>query len=172
MIIKVNKSKGFTLIEIIVVLIILGVLASVALPSLFKCIERSRASEAVVSLKHVADYMDSCITSGQSCYQCGVKIKLPPGDDFSLLVDSYQADHFRIALSCGMPNTTSAVITAVRVDASRSPIIDNNNTPNTTFDCGVIGGVIVPHNSSQIIICREVSGERTMFSSGYYYGMY
>src|SRR3989338_2825605 len=41
-----NKKSGFTLLEIIIVIIIVGVLASLALPRLFDTIEMARTTEA------------------------------------------------------------------------------------------------------------------------------
>jgi len=53
-----NKTSGFTLLEIIIVIIIVGVLASLALPRLFNTIEYSRSTEAlnvIGGLKRGAD---------------------------------------------------------------------------------------------------------------------
>jgi prepilin-type N-terminal cleavage/methylation domain-containing protein len=56
-----NKQSGFTLIEIIVVLIIVGVLAAIALPSLFGNIGKSKGAEAVASLGAYKSQIEGCI---------------------------------------------------------------------------------------------------------------
>jgi prepilin-type N-terminal cleavage/methylation domain-containing protein len=54
------RCKGFTLVEILVVIIIVGVLASVALPSLFRNIEHSRAAEALNTLGIIQRSLEAC----------------------------------------------------------------------------------------------------------------
>ncbi len=45
-----SNKKGFTLLEILIVVVILGVVAGLALPQYFSTIEKSRAQEALSSL--------------------------------------------------------------------------------------------------------------------------
>lgn len=49
------NQKGFTLVELLTVVLIIGVLSSIALPQYMRSIERSRATEAMVSLKALND---------------------------------------------------------------------------------------------------------------------
>ncbi len=48
---KLNNKSGFTLIEIIVVLIIVGILAAIALPNLFSNVSRSQGSGSCCGIR-------------------------------------------------------------------------------------------------------------------------
>ena len=53
----VNK-KGFTLIEMLVVVLIIGILAAIALPQYELSVEKTRASQALVALRSLKDSME------------------------------------------------------------------------------------------------------------------
>ncbi|MBF0521843.1 MAG: prepilin-type N-terminal cleavage/methylation domain-containing protein [Candidatus Omnitrophica bacterium] len=59
---KLNK-KGFTLLEIIIVIIIIGVLAALALPRFFKTVEFSRSTEALIALSSLRQSVERCSLS-------------------------------------------------------------------------------------------------------------
>jgi prepilin-type N-terminal cleavage/methylation domain-containing protein len=63
-----NKKQGFTLLEILVVIIIVGVLASVALPSLYQNVERSRGAEAYHAIGIIKRALDACATQFNGDY--------------------------------------------------------------------------------------------------------
>ena len=68
---KLDKNKsGFTLLEIIIVIIIVGILASLAMPKFFKTVEYSRATEALGSLGAIRRAMDICYQPTQSYAPC------------------------------------------------------------------------------------------------------
>ena len=59
----VHRQKGFTLIEIIIVVVILGILAAIALPRLTSSIDNARAAEAFSVSSTVNKAFDRCLAA-------------------------------------------------------------------------------------------------------------
>ncbi len=66
---KKNK-QGFTLLEVVIVIIIVGVLAGLALPLFFKTVEYARGTEALASLSAVRQAMERCYVQKNTYVDC------------------------------------------------------------------------------------------------------
>ena len=66
----INKKSGFTLIEIIIVIVIIGVLASLALPRLSNQIVSAQATEAIDVLGKYVKAVDKCYQIQESFALC------------------------------------------------------------------------------------------------------
>lgn len=74
---KQMNKKGFTLIEIIVVIIIIGVLASLALPRLFSTVDSSKAAEALRIAPAIREAAERCLIATTTDTNCITGANVP-----------------------------------------------------------------------------------------------
>lgn len=75
-------QEGFTLIEMMIVVAIIGILASIAVPAYNEYVENGRAAEAPATLANLRIQMEQCYQDNRSYTNCGAFCAPPSGDEF------------------------------------------------------------------------------------------
>lgn len=120
-----NSDNGFTLIELMITVAIIGILAAIAYPSYLKQVQKSNRSDAKVALSDVAQRMQRCFTAN-STYDtaagvCSVVDELQGGTGVLSTEQLYQV---KIAADADLTATTY-LLTATPVAGGRQATDDD-----------------------------------------------
>ncbi len=142
-----NNRSGFTLLEIIIVIIIVGVLASLALPRFFATVEFSKSTEALTAMATIRQSMERCwLMANQDYTNCGVGT---PADFTQLDIEDPANSpnaHFTYAIAVGADPSAEYTITATRNasdggDGASTIQIDVDAAGITRSGTGVYSGI-------------------------------
>ena len=116
------NTKGFTLTEVLVTVVILGVLVSVGLPQYMRTVERSRATEAMAAIKAINDAIYVYYADKEKCP--GTFSKLPIAlPDAELGVSAIKTKNFTFTLGdntvATVPGTSCSGAVATRWGTSK-----------------------------------------------------
>lgn len=96
---KKQNNSGFTLIEVLVVVLIIGILTSVALPQYQKAVEKTRAMKGVQALKDILSaqqvYYETYGTYADDLSKLDVEVTIPAGFEITGLTDYQIIIHSR-----------------------------------------------------------------------------
>jgi type IV pilus assembly protein PilE len=81
---KYKRISGFTLIELMIVVVIVGIIASIALPSYQDSVRKARRSDAQTALLENVNFMERFFTENNTYTLGGVSLAITSSDYYSL----------------------------------------------------------------------------------------
>lgn len=126
-----KKSQGFTLIELMIVVAIIGILAAVALPAYQTYAQRAEFSEAVLAATPAKTAIDICVQLGQgNCHQ------IDDGNDGA--DNGWAASDIVTAVKIAGTSTAPLITVETNVPNSAGTNVDFTMTGNTTATPGTV----------------------------------
>ena len=125
-----NKKKGFTLVELIVVIAIIGVLAAIIVPTTLHFVNQGREEAANTELTEIKNAVNTGLTGGGACTPEGIKAILEAAS----------------ITGTGSENTVTITITSAEITFTSSYGDDGGltTTPiNLTGVSGITAGTVI-----------------------------
>ena len=125
-----SRQRGFTLIEVMIVVVIVAILAAIAIPNYRDYVTRGRIVEATAGLGDARNKMEQYFQDNRT-YPTGCVISPTAAGATQVQLQALQ----NFTLSCGALTATTYTVTATGTNTmvGFSYTVDQNNTRTSTF---------------------------------------
>lgn len=114
---KSQSEKGFTLIELMIVVAIIGILAAVAIPQYQNYVLRTQVSRVMVEAGAIKMAVESCISEGRTAIGAGVG-QCNPGATASTLLTGLSQVGVALPANAGVPQVSNSLTGVVTIVAT------------------------------------------------------
>lgn len=95
---SMNGQRGFTLIELMIVVVIIGIIASIAYPSYTRYVQKSVRTDAHAGLMQAASELERCYTRTYSYDSCDI-LDESPDKNYTITVDPASGGGYTLTAS-------------------------------------------------------------------------
>lgn len=130
---KKKNNKGFTLVELLVVIAIIGILAVVAVPSLFKQLDKAKAAQVVSNVKAIQTEILTEYANSQGYASAAATVKkniatIVPTDNRKFTGEDYDVYSVKVdGATITQDATNTATSVAIEVKGIPTDILKNVN---------------------------------------------
>ncbi|NOQ93166.1 MAG: prepilin-type N-terminal cleavage/methylation domain-containing protein [Methylophaga sp.] len=149
-------QQGFTLIELMIVIAIIGILAAIALPAYQQYIGKAKFTEVVLATSTIKTAFEVCIQNGDTRAVCTDSSK-PEGIRVLASVTGSDNGDFVDTVSVGTGSTDGGKITAEAVGSSGTPV---DGLKGETF-------ILTPSVSSDNAVTWDLDTASTCLAANY-----
>jgi type IV pilus assembly protein PilE len=137
-----KRNKGFTLIELMIVVVVIAILAAIAMPLYSDYVRRGRIADATANLSglrvRMEQYFQDNRTYVNAAGDCGVDVTTTPGPNFTYTCAAEELPVQLFTITATGAGSMNGFIYTINQMNTRTSVIDSDKVPGwstPTVDC-------------------------------------